>query len=59
MSCNTNSQNVGRLAAIKCGISTAAGKASYVAGTIAGGLARAADTVNNTVGASVAPVSNR
>ncbi|MFC1975328.1 hypothetical protein ACFLXQ_02895 [Chloroflexota bacterium] len=59
MSCNTNSQNVGRLAAIKCGVSTAAGKASYVAGTIAGGVARASDTVNHTVGASMAPVSNR
>jgi hypothetical protein len=59
MSCNFNSQNVGHLAAVKCGISAAAGKASYVAGTMAGGLARASDAVNYSVGAALAPASNR
>jgi hypothetical protein len=59
MSCNTNSQNVGRLAAAKCGLSAAAGKASYLAGTIAGGLARASDAANYSLGPALAPASNR
>jgi hypothetical protein len=59
MSCNSNSQKVGRLAAVKCGINAAAGKASYVAGNIVGGAAQAIDAVDNTVGRTLAPVSNR
>jgi len=59
MSCNTNSQKVGKTAAIRCGINAAAGKASYVAGNIVGGTAWAIDAVDSTVGARLAPVSNQ
>ncbi len=43
----------------QCGISAAAGKASYAAGNIATSMARASDALNNRAGAALAPASNR
>jgi len=59
VSCETNSNKIGKLAGLRSGVTALSSKAGNVSGAVIGRWAQAQDGLNDSVMRRVAPVSNR